>query len=180
MNPFDDEDSYYFAFGGKRWLGEVTISGHERKQQWNIKAAKGQDGASSSREGEPIGEFEVTFHICKDPQPGEVDLFAEWDEMQRIIESTTAGPKPFAQPVYHPDLLRNRYTSASNGGVGGMLHDGKGGATVKVKFIEHRPAKKKPVAKAESKGAAKSPTRVDPNAAAKAELEALRQQAFGP
>jgi hypothetical protein len=180
-NPFTNADLYRFSLGGKTWIGEVTLSGHDRNQQWDVKAAKGQDGATSSRGGEPVGQFEATFHISNGPG-NDVDEFAAWDEYQAHIESTTSGATPVALPVYHPDLARNRYTSVVNGGVGGMVHDGKGGATVKVKFLEYRPPKKKPVKKAESKGAAATgpSARPDPNAAAKAELAALWDQARAP
>lgn len=180
-NPFDNPELYRFTLGGKTWIGDVTIANHNRDQNWDVKPAKGQDGASSSRGGEPIGSFEATFYICNGPD-SEIDEFAAWDEYQAHIESTTNGATPIALPCYHADLARQRYTHVSNGGVGGMVHDGKGGATVRVKFLEYRPPKKKPVKKAESKGAnPKGPNaRPDPNAAAKAELAALRAQARAP
>jgi hypothetical protein len=189
-NPHDNPDLYKFKLGGKTWIGEVALSGHDRNQSWDIQPAKGQDGASSSRSGEPIGQFEATFYITNGPD-SPIDEFAAWDEYQALIESTTAGTTPIALPVYHPDLARNRFTAVVNGGVGGMQHDGLGGASVKVKFLEHRPPRKKPVAKAKAKGAAAGAApgtaaaksareRPDPNAAAKRELAALRAQARAP
>ena len=66
----------------------------------------------------------------------------------------------------------------------GMVHDGKGGASVTVTFKEYRPAKpkasQKPGAKAagKSSGAGAGPNaKPDPNAKAKAELAALVDQA---
>jgi hypothetical protein len=70
-----------------------------------------------------------------------------------------------------------------------MLHDGRGGATVLVKFIEYRPPKPKPTAKAQPKpggtsaGARTGVTTVerpDPNAAAKARLNELLAEARKP
>ena len=131
----------------------------------------------------------MTFFIVNDPASA-VDEFAAWDEYQALIESTTAGATPLALPVYEPDLARNRYTAVCNGGIGGMVHDGNGGASVKVKFVEHRPPKKTPVAKPTSKpgsgaangtgDAASAAKRPDPNAAGKAEIARLEKQAFGP
>lgn len=178
-NPYDNEELYQFVLGGVPWVGLVTLSGHDRDQDWDVKKAKGQTGASSSHNGEPVGDFEVTFLIANDPL-SDIDEFAEWEKYQALIESTTAGAVPFALPVYHADLARNRYTAVSNGGIGGMVHDGKGGASVKVKFIEHRPPQKKAVSKATSKGTANNPAKVDPNIAAKFKLELLRAQAQVP
>jgi hypothetical protein len=168
--------------------GKVTLSGHDREKNWDVKKAKGQTGASSTLNGDDLGEFEATFELSGDGynEDGKDEL-EQWDDFQRLIESTTNGPKPIALPIYHPDLARNRYTEVVNRGVGGVLHDGKGGAMVKVKFGEHRPPKPKPVAKAVSKPAQtiattdegkRSPP--DPNAAAKQELAGLLEEARKP
>jgi hypothetical protein len=61
-----------------------------------------------------------------------------------------------------------------------MIHDGRGGASVTVEFIEYKPPKPKPAAGAKAKpgapvaGAGSGKQKpYDPNAAAKAELSAL-------
>lgn len=161
--------------------GKVTLSGHNRDKDWNIAKAKGQAGASSTLNGDPLGEFEATFELADDED------FDAWDEFQRLIESTTNGPKPVALPIYHPDLARNRFTEVVNRGISGMTWTGNGGATVKVKFGEHRPPKPKPAAKAEAKpgqqtaGSTTGPQqKPDPNAAAKQELARLREEAARP
>lgn len=163
--------------------GKVTLSGHDRNKEWDVQKAKGQTGASSTLNGDPLGEFQALFELTDEQD------FDAWEDFQRLIESTTNGAKPIALPIYHPDLARNRYTEVVNRGIGGMVHDGLGGAKVIVKFGEHRPPKPKPAAKATAKPAAtlattdegrRSPPPEDPNAAAKAELAALRQEAQKP
>ncbi len=173
--------------------GKVTLNGHDREKNWNVAKSKGTVGASSTLNGDDLGEFEATFELGGDGYEEEIrndvlrDELEQWDDFQRLIESTTNGPKPVALPIYHPDLARNRYTEVVNRGVGGVVHDGKGGAMVKVKFGEHRPPKPKPVAKAVSKPSQtyattdegrRSPP--DPNAAAKAELAGLLTEARKP
>lgn len=185
--PYDlDEDLSSIVLGTVRSPGKVTLSGHDRDKAWDIKGAKGQVGASSSLNGDPVGQFVATFQLADDNIDGLTD-FDLWEDFQRLIESTTNGPTPVALPIYHPDLARNRFTEVTNGGIGGMIHDGKGGATVKVKFLEYRPPKpKKPAAAkakpyGETEGDIGTGRRVeDPNAAAKRELARLTEEANKP
>lgn len=184
MIPFFHDQAYStIVLGGKRSPGVVKLSGHNRDKNWDVQAAKGQQGASSALNGDPIGQFQAEFYLSGigDAFEGPSD-FELWDPFQRLIESTTAGPKPTALPIYHPDLARNGFTEVVNGGVGGMIHDGKGGAIIQVKFIEYRPPKPKPAAKAQASPSAPTAgqanaTKPDPNAAAKRELAGLLDQA---
>ena len=185
--PYDlDDDLSTLLLGTMRSPGKVTLSGHNRDKAWNVKKSKGAVGASSSLEGDPIGQFEALFELAGDDVDGVTD-FDLWEDFQRLIESMTNGPTPVALPIFHPDLARNHYTEVSSGGVGGMVHDGKGGASVKVKFIEYKPEKAKPPAKAKPKPDASGtattnskPTKPDPNAARKAELSRLLDEADKP
>lgn len=183
-----DENDELFAthlLGTTRSPGVVTFSGHDRPKNWDIKNAKGQAGASTSLNGDNVGSFEASYYLVSDgsEEPGEDD-FSRWEVFQRLIESTTNGAKPLALPIYHPDLAANGFTEVTNGGVSGAVHDGKGGKTYKVKYIEYKPARPKPAAKAQggqpaiAGGAATS--KPDPNAAAKAELAALLAEARRP
>ena len=185
MNEFDFPELYSsIILGTTPSPGQVTLSGHERKEAWDVKSAKGQDGATTSLNGKPIGRFKAKFSLLKD-YGADDDQFARWDEFQRLIESTTNGPKPTALPIYHPDLARNGYTEVTNGGVGGLTHDGKGGATVEVEFLEYRPPKPKPPKKATSKPSQSTagtaePNKPNPYAAQEAELAGLLEEAQRP
>jgi len=190
MRAYDAElEHSTIVLGTTRSPGVVTLSGHDRTKNWDIKPAKGSTGASTTLNGDPIGQFSATFYLVDD-STGDFDFndFTDWDDFQRVIESTTSGPTPFALPIYHPDLARNRITEVTSAGVGGMVRDALGGASVTVKFLEYRPAKKKRAsspqgknasAAANAKGAGK-PAPPDPNAAAKAELAALLVEARKP
>lgn len=172
--------------------GSVKFTGHDRKEKWDIKEAKGQDGASTALQGKPIGQFTATHYLADDGAPGEND-FDAWDSFQRLIESTTNGPKPVALSIYHPDLARNGYTAVVMSSISGLQYDGRGGATVVVEFIEYRPPKAKPAAKATPKsggqaqtyattdeGTRQPPPPPDPNEEAKKELAALVDEASAP
>lgn len=189
MRPSDrDEDYSTIVLGVKRSPGVVTLSGHNRSMNWDVKSAKGQAGASSTLNGAPVGEFRASFFIVDDDiENTELTQFDEWESFQALLESLIAGSTPVALPVYHPDLALNQFTEVSVKSIGGMLHDGKGGATILIDFIEFKPPKKKRASGAKAK-ASGSTARVgtttlnvvDPNAAAKAQLEGLLTQARQP
>lgn len=187
MIPYlHDEDYSVVILGDKKSPGKVTLSGHDRIPEWDDQKAKGSTGASTSlNDPLPPGKFQATFKIAGVPGDGS-DEFNQWEDFQRLIQSTTSGPKPFALPIYHPDLARNKYTEVTNGGVSGAVHDGQGGTLYTVTFKEYRPAKPKPAAKPTAKpggktaGASGANAKPDPNAKAKAELAALVAEARRP
>ena len=187
MRPYEEgADLDSIVLGTTRSPGVVTLSGHDRNKDWDIKAAVGSTGATSSLKGDPIGQFQASFYLADDGYAAEGDDdFTRWDAFQKLIESTTNGPKPIALPIYHPDLARNHFTEVVSGGIGGRLHDGKGGCTVVVKFLEFRPPKPKAPAKAAGKNAAPGApgapgAKPDPNFAAKIARDALLAEAKKP
>ncbi len=190
MRPYENDEALsHILVGTTRSPGVCTLTGHDRALDWDIKAAKGQNGASSALNGIPLGEFEVSIYLVDDgADPGSPTDFDLWEDFQRLLWSTISGPKPVALPIYHPDLARNLYTEVVLRHMGGMVHDGRGGATVKFKLGEHRPAKPKPPAKAQAKpynqtegdigtGRRSAP---DPNESAKRELASLLDEARRP
>lgn len=191
MRPEDDAQAYatiVLGNPGMRSPGTCTISGHDRNKNWDVQKAKGSTGASSQLNGDDIGTFKVTFYLVDDgsADPGQ-SQFDRWDQFEKLVRSLTDASKPVALPIYHPLLARQGFTEVSNAGVGGMVEDGKGGASVTVSFIEYKPPKKKPAAKAQAKPAQtyantdegrRSPP--DPNAAAKQQLADLVAEARKP
>lgn len=190
--PHDiDEDLSAIILGTARSPGVVQLRGHNREKSWDVKPAKGQTGASSAKQGDPIGEFTALFTLADDGDNGDgPGDFDKWEDFQRLLESIVDGPKPKALPIYHPDLARQHYTEVCVKSIGGMIHDGMGGATVEVKFIEYKPPKPKPATKAQPKpyaqdnegdiGTGRRATSDDPNAAAKRELAGLLTEAKQP
>jgi hypothetical protein len=159
--------------GGTASPGVVTLSNGDRTHEWDEQKPKGQVGCVTVNKGPKNGKFTASFYLAD-----ETDV-AGWDSFAALISSTVDGPKPKALSVYHPDLARNKVTDVVCESLGILSHDGKGGATVVVKFLEFRPPKPKPAAKAAAGVPAKA-KRPDPNAAAKAELAALLEQAKTP
>jgi hypothetical protein len=186
LNPYNYPDLYKCVMlGSLKSPGKVTLSGHDRKANWDIQSAKGTTGASSKLNGEEIVQFQASFYLAadEDDEIGNND-FTRWDEFQDLIDSMTSGPTPIALPIYHPDLCRNRITEVSRGSVGGMIHDDRGGATVVVTFVEYKPPKAKATAGAKAKPAGRTGTttvsKPDPNAERKRQLAALTDEARKP
>ncbi len=160
------EDLYDFIIiAGETTPGVVKLTGHDRKVSWDVKTGAGQSGATTTLKDIPPIEFTAAFYLVSQE---EIDA---WAAIDTLIRSTVAGAKPKALDVYHPDLATNGITSLVLASFGGVVHDGKGGQTITVKFQEYKPPKPKGGSPTGSK--AKGP---DPNAAANAELAALTEQ----
>lgn len=175
-NPIDHEFLYdRLELGGFLSPGLVTLSGHDRKQTWDVKNADGVHGASTTYKGEQVAQFRASFYLVKDPVL-DLDEFALWEDFAKVIRSSLPkNGKPKALKIYHPDLAANDIKSVSQASIGGMAHDGKGGATVVVEFLEYRPPKKAKVTVPTPQ--AKPP---DPNADVKAKLAKLTVEAERP
>lgn len=170
VNVLDNEDLYnVIVLGGKQSPGKVTLSGHDRKVDWDVKGGPSLAGATTTLKSILPIEFSASFYLLRDVTQG-IDDYATWPDFLKLINSTLAGTKPKALAIYHPDLAANGITSVVKATVGGATYDGKGGMNVVVKFQEYLPPKKKG---GTPTGAKAGP---DPNEAAKAELEALTKQ----
>ncbi len=172
--PYDNPELFEsIVLAGVRSPGSVKLSGHDREVDWDIKTGSGTSGATTTLKAEKLVEFTATFYLVQDIAQG-VDDIELWPDFQDLIESSTNGKTPKALDIYHPDLAANRIKSVVKKSIGGVVHDGKGGQTIAVKFLEYRPPKPKGGSPSGSKS--KPPSKPDPNAAAKAELEKLTKQ----
>ena len=173
VNPLDNEELYNSVYlGGVKSPGVVTLSGHDRNVEWDVKNGTGQTGASTTVKSIPPITFTATFYLVRDDAQG-IDQFADWPAFLQVIESTVNGSKVQAVDIYHPDLASQNppITSVAKASVGGVVHDGKGGQTIVVKFQEYRPPKPAGGTSTGSKS-----KKADPEAAAEAEIFALTKQ----
>ncbi len=155
--------------------GTCKLSGHKRDEAWDVKDGDGQGGASVTRKGEKLCKFTAAFNLA------DIADFSAWDDFLVLLKSCTAGKDPKALDIYHPDLAEIDVKSVVVESIGGKVHDGKGGATITVGFLEYRPAKPKGGSPKGSKS--KDPKKAeapDPNADAKAQLAALLSEAKRP
>ena len=165
-NPVDDEFLYnLIILGGVGSPGMVTLSGHDREIDWDIKTGPGQSGASTTLKAKKLVEFTASFYLA------DQEDFDNWPSFKELIESTVKG-KGQALDIFHPDLAANGIKSVVLKSFGGVVHDKKGGQTIAVKFLEYSPPKKATV----NPSGSKSKPKADPNAAANAELARLTAQ----
>lgn len=178
-NAFDNPELYEaITLGGVRSPGVVTLSGHDRVIGWDIKKGPGQSGATTTRTSEEPRKFKASFYLVRDLSRG-VDDFASWEAFATVVRSTVSGANPKPLDVYHPDLADNDINSVVLESFGGAAHDGMGGVTYTIGFLEYRPPKSKGGTASGSRTRAK-PTKesekTDPNAAALAELARLTEE----
>lgn len=170
MNPRPYESPELFdsiILAGVRSPGKVTISGYGRVIGWDVKKAAGQKGATTTRTSEAPREFTCSFYLSDDPTVDvDQDDLVTWESFQKLIESSVDEKKPKALDIYHPDLASRKIKSVVLANLGDVVHDGKGGQTIAVKFLEYMPPKPATGTPTGSKSKAKA----DPNADAKAEL----------
>ena len=145
----------HIELAGIRSPGRVVLSNHDRKIGWDIKEASGEDGATTTRKGNPCRSFTATFTLIRNAD-GSIDQFEEWDSFQALIESTVDGAKPHALDVYHPSLALLRFRAVTMSSLGGMTIDESGVGTIAVEFIEYNPPKPKPPASTSGSSSKKS------------------------
>jgi hypothetical protein len=173
MPNINDNEALYdvVTLGGLSSPGKVTLSGHDSKVEWDVKNGPSQNGASTTLKSIPLVQFSASFYLVNDVAQG-IDDQALWPAFAAQINSTVSGPKPKALEIYHPDLAANGIKSVVKAEIGGMTYDGRGGATVVVKFQEYRAPKTKGGTPSGSK---KTPTQ-DPNQDAKDAIDRLVNQ----
>lgn len=174
-SPSTHPDIYKsLILNGSETPGVVTLSDFAFEHDWEEQKAKGSSGATTLNRGRKLGRFTASFYLADD------DDLDSWDQVHRTLTDSVEGPKPKALQIFHPDLLRQRAIDFVVTSIGGFQHDGKGGATVVCKFLEYRPPKPKPAAKPDAGQRRGTTTVNDPNAARKAELAGLLEQAKQP
>ena len=127
--------------GNVRSPGGGTISGADWKFGGDVKDADAQKGATTSRINEPLKRFDAEFFIVNTVDDLGTSEFDLWDPFQALLESSVSGTEPVALEVYHPALSQNHITAVTVAMIGQVVPDDRGGARVKVSFIEYRPPK---------------------------------------
>lgn len=184
MNP-ELFDKYRLA--GTLSPGVVTFQGLVRKDKWDVKEAEGQDGASTTRKGRVPMQFKASHYLVYDPTEN-VDEYAEWDDFVALLKRSTSEEEAQALEFYHPDAAQLECGAVVVEEIGGLQHDGMGGATVVVGYLEYRPPKPKETSTPSgAKAGGTDPSRgnydsteVDPNQKAKDELAELLEEAKKP
>jgi hypothetical protein len=176
-DAYNNEELYSkLDVAGVKSPGVVTLSGHALTEDFEVKKGKGQDGATTTRQGRAPAEFTSSHYLVNDPtNPISGNEHAEWYEFVKVLQKyMTDGESPGAVDLFHPDLAVLRISSATPKKITGLIYDGKGGATGTVTWIQYLPPKDKKSSNASgSKTAVSKDGRPDPNAAIRAERDAL-------
>ncbi len=166
-DPLNDEELYnVLDFGVLKTPGVVTLSGHDRTIEWDIKAGAGQAGATTTLKAEKPAEFTASIYMTEEEE------FGQWPAVRELLLSTVKPKtKGKALDVYHPDLAANGIKSVVLSSLGGVVHDKKGGQTITVKLLEYKPPKPVKVTPLGTTGRG-----ADPNADLQKQLTDLTQQ----
>jgi hypothetical protein len=187
MNPVDNPGSYDFlVLSGRRSPGKCTLSFPTRSEGWDKQQPKGSQGGETVHNASPLIEFEVELYLWKESWgTGGVDHFAEWDLFWPIFQLPIASNASKALDIYHPQLDGLGITSVVVSSWTQPQPDGTGGATVKIKFLQYAPPKKKtggkPSGSGSKGGAGSNPNspanqKPDPNAELKKQLAQLTEE----
>lgn len=167
-NPYDNPELYNLKLNDVLSPGKCTLSGHSYVIEWDVQKGAALKGATLALKGIPLRTFTATFELF------EPEDIAAWPEYEKILYSSVpASGDPVALRVEHPDLASRRITAVVLAELGGVEHGDDGRQKIVVKFQQYGPPKKKSGSPGSTSKSGTNPKKVDPNAAAKAELEAL-------
>lgn len=182
-NPIDDVDAYtVIVLAGAQSPGHCVIDGAALTNRWEEKEGDGQDGDSTTLKGRKNAHFTCTFELWDEPGLG-VDHFVAWDIFAELLKNSAKTTPLSALDIYHPDLARLGISAVQVEEIGQLKHDGTGGATVAVKFLEYRAPKPKsgtPGGSASGPDGSKPGEEPDPNADAKRAIEEELAEARKP
>lgn len=171
-NPVDLPELWdTFVLSGKRSPGICKFPSIPRVEGWEKQVPKGTTGGITVHNNQPPIDFEVEIYLWKDEN---VDHFARWEEWKTILMTPIKKNNPKALDIYHPQLDGIGVRSVVPSTRAEYVPDGKGGATVKWKFLEYRPPK--PLKAQAPNGAVTVKKKSDPNADLKAEVADLTKK----
>lgn len=135
--------------GGWVYLpGLTTISDNPRVIGYDDKEADGQNGASTTRQGEKLKTFTSTHLLVDTPWPPSAAVvqegrtyendFSQWDGAELLLRLSYAGEKPLALTVYHPDLERQGIGAATVREISGLTDNKNGSGVITVKWKQHK------------------------------------------
>lgn len=129
-----------FLLAGEFSPGRCRFNFPTRVEGWDNQQPKGSRGGESVHNATPLIDFDVEIYIWRDRGKG-VDHFARWEAWAPLLGTPVAKNAQKALDIYHPQLDGLNVTSVVVKTWTQPQPDGKGGATVKIKFAEYAPHK---------------------------------------
>lgn len=169
INPTDVPEAYdIFFLAGRASPGVCKLETAGRETGWDEQKAKGQDGATTVKNGSKLVKFTVTLTLWKD---GQDDHFAAYETWKAVLDTPVKAKDPKALDCYHPVLAELNVRScvvAKRGALEPATGNMTGGATVKIEFLEFSPPKSAP---STAPDGSKNKTNPDPNADVRADVQ---------
>jgi hypothetical protein len=114
VNPLSSPSAYWkIVTAGLSSPGAIPkkgISGFGIKNDWEVKKAKGKDGASITKNGKPQKIGSVRFQLWRDgTNPGDPDDFADWDAYRIALQALDEAGA--AIDIQHPLINDQGVTS---------------------------------------------------------------------
>jgi hypothetical protein len=182
VDPVSNPSAYdKIILAGKESPGRAKLNFPTRDEGWEKQESKGEEGGETVPNGPKLIDFEVELYLWKERMRG-IDHFARWEAWKPLLLKPVAKGARRALDIYHPQLDGLGITSVVVGTWTEPQPDGKGGGTVKLKFIQYKPSKPKSTKK--PSGSVAGPAALgggdaldrdynDPNRDKKLELDAL-------
>lgn len=140
MNPIAEPSLYErAALAGKLTpgiIGRGGVTGWDREQDWDIKKAKGKQGATMTDQGSAPTSGAIEIQLWRTGEsPDFVHDFDDWENDYRPMLET-ARVKGEALVVGHPIINGAGVTSVVVKKIGPLTDKGRGLWTVKVELLE--------------------------------------------
>lgn len=177
MDPVTNPKQYdKLIVDGAQSPGICKLSSPTREYGWDQQKAQGNDGAAAILNGSGLAEFEAEIYLWLDPDG--TDHFARWEKFRPVLQRPVKQGDKKALDIYHPQLAELGIRMVVVKSISAPQPDGKGGATVKIKFLEYAPKKKLRSVKVDAAGKPIS-EKANPNAdidAAQAQLNDMTKR----
>lgn len=145
MNPLDHPEQYdRLILVDQPSPGICRLGGPMLDHGWEKQKPKGSSGAETVHNGDDLVEFTVELYLWRDDR---VDHFAGWEAWRPLLRRPIAKGASKALDVYHPQLAELGVTSVVCSKEGSLEPDGKGGARVRLTFLQYRPPQPKAAGK---------------------------------
>lgn len=123
----------HVLLAGERSPGLADVQGAGSPRRWDIRRGYALSGARPVFRGMDVARFRVVLRLLT-----EADWEA-WHAWKRLVQQPPSGTRPRALDIWHPVLEECGISSAVVENVEQPVHDGTGGWSIAIAFIEYRP-----------------------------------------
>lgn len=137
LSPFTSPQAWdVIVIGQITSPGVCTLSGFERKSDWDQKKGKGSLGATLTYTGRPAAKGSITFQLWTE------DHYAAWSTFRPLLKYDPTRATITAVDIYHPSLADVEIKSVVVESIGRADHKGGGMYEIVVEMIEFFPPPK--------------------------------------